>query len=66
MFKEYSEMMEKNLSKLLKQLQITPEKFIDACQFAREENVPCAFLDYVLSSIEYEDFYYLMSDYKVL
>lgn len=58
-------MMEKNLDALLTQLKITPEKFIDACQFAKEEDVPCAFLDYVLSSIEYEDFYYLMLDYKV-
>ena len=33
-------------------------------QFAKEENLPCSFLDYVLSSIEYEDFYNLMIDYK--
>ena len=57
LFKKYSEMMDKELELFLKKENITSEQFIEACQFAREENLPCSFLDYVLSSIEYEDFY---------
>ena len=64
LFKKYSEMMDKELELFLKKENITSEQFIEACQFAREENLPCSFLDYVLSSIEYEDFYNLLLDYK--
>ena len=28
------------------------------------ENLPCSFLDYVLSTLEFEEFYNLMNDYK--
>ena len=64
LFQKYSEMMEKELSSFLQKEKYNSEHFIEACQFARDENVPCSFLDYVLSSIEFEDFYYLMLDYK--
>lgn len=64
MYQKYSEMMDKELDKFLEKEKIAPEEFIEACQFAREENLPCSFLDYVLSSIEFEDFYNLMLDYK--
>ena len=37
---------------------------MQAMQFAKDENLPCSFLDYVLSSVEYENFYNLMMDYK--
>ena len=64
LFKQYSELMDKTLEKFLENGNLDPEVFIQAMQFAREENLPCSFLDYVLSSIEYEDFYNLMMDYK--
>ena len=64
LFKLYSELMDKTLEKFLDMGNLEPEVFIQALQFAREENLPCSFLDYVLSSIEYEDFYNLMMDYK--
>ena len=64
LFKQYSELMDKTLDKFLEMGNLDPEVFIQAMQFAREENLPCSFLDYVLSSIEYEDFYNLMIDYK--
>ena len=64
LFKQYSELMDKTLEKFLEMGNLEPEVFIQAMQFAREENLPCSFLDYVLSSIEYEDFYNLMIDYK--
>ena len=64
LFKQYSELMDKTLEKFLEMGKLDPEVFIQAMQFAREENLPCSFLDYVLSSIEYEDFYHLMIDYK--
>ena len=64
LFKQYSELMDKTLEKFLEIGNLDPEVFIAAMQFAREENLPCSFLDYVLSSIEYEDFYNLMMDYK--
>ena len=64
LFKQYSELMDKTLEKFLEMGNLDPEVFIQAMQFAREENLPCSFLDYVLSSIEYEDFYNLMIDYK--
>jgi len=64
LFKKYSELMDKTLEKFLEMGNLDSEVFIQAMQFAREENLPCSFLDYVLSSIEYEDFYNLMIDYK--
>ena len=64
LFKQYSELMDKTLDKFLEMGNLDPEVFIQAMQFAKEENLPCSFLDYVLSSIEYEDFYNLMMDYK--
>ena len=64
LFKKYSELMDKTLEKFLGMGNLDSEVFIQAMQFAREENLPCSFLDYVLSSIEYEDFYNLMIDYK--
>ena len=64
LFKQYSELMDKTLEKFLEMGNLEPEVFIQAMQFAKEENLPCSFLDYVLSSIEYEDFYNLMIDYK--
>ena len=64
LFKQYSELMDKTLDKFLEMGNLEPEIFIQAMQFAKEENLPCSFLDYVLSSIEYEDFYNLMIDYK--
>ena len=64
LFKKYSELMDKTLEKFLEMGNLEPEVFIEALKFAREENLPCSFLDYVLSSIEYEDFYNLMMDYK--
>ena len=64
LFKQYTELMDKTLEKFLENANLDPEVFIAALQFARDENVPCSFLDYVLSSIEYEDFYNLMLDYK--
>ena len=64
LFKQYSELMDKTLDKFLEMGNLEPEIFIQAMQFAREENLPCSFLDYVLSSIEYGDFYNLMIDYK--
>ena len=64
LFKQYSELMDKTLDKFLEMGNLEPEIFIQAMQFAKDENLPCSFLDYVLSSIEYEDFYNLMMDYK--
>ena len=64
LFKQYSELMDKTLEKFLEMGHLEPDIFIQAMQFARDENLPCSFLDYVLSSIEYEDFYNLMMDYK--
>ena len=64
LFKQYSELMDKTLEKFLEMGNLDPEVFIQAMQFAKDENLPCSFLDYVLSSIEYEDFYNLMIDYK--
>ena len=64
LFKQYSELMDKTLEKFLEMGNLDPEIFIQAMQFAKDENLPCSFLDYVLSSIEYEDFYNLMMDYK--
>ena len=64
LFQKYSELMDKTLNLFLEDEKLSPDKFILACQFAKEENLPCSFLDYVLSSIEYEDFYNLMIDYK--
>ena len=66
LFQKYSELMDKTLNLFLENEKLSPEKFIVACQFAKEENLPCSFLDYVLSSIEYEDFYHLMLDYKLM
>ena len=64
LFKQYTELMDKTLEKFLENANLDPEVFIAALQFAKDENIPCSFLDYVLSSIEYEDFYNLMLDYK--
>ena len=64
LFKQYSELMDKTLEKFLEMGHLDPEIFIQAMQFAKDENLPCSFLDYVLSSIEYENFYNLMMDYK--
>ena len=64
LFKQYSELMDKTLEKFLEMGNLEPDIFIQAMQFAKEENLPCSFLDYVLSSIEYENFYNLMIDYK--
>ena len=63
-FKDYSEMLDKTLQKFLDYGKLDAEVFIAAMQFARQENLPCSFLDYVLSSIDYEDFVSLMADYK--
>lgn len=64
LFQKYSETIEKVLESFLKKENITNDNFYEACQFAKDENLPCNFLDYILSSIEYEDFYFLMIDYK--
>ena len=64
LFKQYSELMDKTLEKFLEMGNLEPEVFIQAMKFAKEENLPCSFLDYVLSSVEYENFYNLMMDYK--
>lgn len=64
LFQKYSAEIEKVLEDFLKKENITNDTFYCACQFAKEENLPCNFLDYILSSLEYEDFYYLMLDYK--
>ena len=64
LFKQYSELMDKTLEKFLEYGHLDQETFIQAMQFAKDENLPCSFLDYVLSSIEYENFYNLMMDYK--
>ena len=64
LFKQFSKLMDKTLEKFLEMGNLDPEIFIQAMQFAKDENLPCSFLDYVLSSIEYEDFYNLMMDYK--
>ena len=64
LFKQYSELMDKTLEKFLEYGNLDAETFIQAMQFARDENLPCSFLDYVLSSVEYENFYNLMMDYK--
>lgn len=63
-FQKYSELIETELNKFLTKENFTQDEFYAACEFARDENLPCNFLDYILSSIEYEDFYYLMMDYK--
>ena len=64
LFKQYSELMDKTLEKFLEIGNLDAETFMKAMEFARDENLPCSFLDYVLSSIEYENFYNLMMDYK--
>ena len=64
LFKQFSKLMDKTLEKFLEMGNLDPEIFIQAIHFAKDENLPCSFLDYVLSSIEYEDFYNLMMDYK--
>ena len=64
LFQQYSKLMDSTLEKFLDNQNLEPELFIQALQFAKEENLPCTFLDYVLSSIEYQDFYNLMIDYK--
>ena len=64
LFKQYSELMDKTLEKFLDYGNLDAETFMQAMQFARDENLPCSFLDYVLSSVEYENFYNLMLYYK--
>ena len=64
LFKQYSELMDKTLEKFLDYGNLDAETFMQAMQFAKDENLPCSFLDYVLSSVEYENFYNLMMDYK--
>jgi len=64
LYQKFSELMDKTLEKFLINLNISPEIFIEACQFAKNENLPCSFLDYVLSTLEFEDFYNLINDYK--
>ena len=64
LFKQYSELMDKTLEKFLDYGNLDAETFMEAMQFARDENLPFSFLDYVLSSVEYENFYNLMIDYK--
>ena len=64
LFKQYSELMDKTLEKFLDYGNLDADTFMEAMQFARDENLPCSFLDYVLSSVEYENFYNLMMDYK--
>ena len=66
LFQKYSELMDKTLNLFLEDEKLSPDKFILACQFAKEENLPCSFLDYVLSSMEYDEFYNLMLDYKLM
>ena len=66
LYQKFSELMDKTLEKFLSNSNISPEIFIDACQFAKNENLPCSFLDYVLSTLESEDFYNLINDYKNL
>ena len=64
LFKKYSALLESTLEKFLSYGKLSPEVFLEAMQFAREENLPCSFLDYVLSASEYSEFCTLMSDYK--
>ena len=64
LFKQYSELMDKTLEKFLDYGNLDAETFMQAMQVAKDENLPCSFLDYVLSSVEYENFYNLMMDYK--
>lgn len=46
---------------------ISPEKLIDSCTRIKEINENSLYcLDYILASIEYDDFFNLMIDYKVL
>ena len=45
LFKNYSEMMDKELEGFLQKENLSTEKFIEACDFAREENLPCSFLN---------------------
>lgn len=66
LFKQYTELMDKTLGGFLENANLEPEVFIEALKFAKEENLPCSFLDYVLSSIEYQDFYNLMVEYQNL
>ena len=66
LYQKFSELMDKTLEKFLTKQNISPEIFIEACKFAKNENLPCSFLDYVLSTLEFEDFYHLINDYKNL
>jgi len=64
LYQKFCELMDKTLEKFLLNFNISAEKFIESCKFAKKENLPCSFLDYVLSTLEFEEFYFLMSDYK--
>jgi hypothetical protein len=45
---------------------ISAEKLLDSCTRIKEINENYLYcLDYILASIEYDDFFNLMSDYKV-
>jgi hypothetical protein len=66
LFKNYANLIENNLQNFLKSTKITGEKLVDACKFVSEnQENPLYSLDYLLASIEYEDFYHLMIDHKV-
>jgi hypothetical protein len=64
LYQKFCELMDKTLEKFLLKLNISAEKFIESCNFAKNENLPCSFLDYVLSTLEFDEFYNLMNDYK--
>jgi hypothetical protein len=64
LYQKFCELMDKTLEKFLLNFNISAENFIESCKFAKKENLPCSFLDYVLSTLEFEEFYFLMSDYK--
>ena len=40
LFQKYSELMDKTLNLFLEDEKLSPDKFILACQFAKEENLP--------------------------
>jgi hypothetical protein len=64
LYQKFCELMDKTLEKFLLNFNISAENFIESCKFAKNENLPCSFLDYVLSTLEFEEFYNLMDDYK--
>lgn len=64
-FKEYISLIERELEDFLKISKLNEEEVFESCLIMKdydENYLVC--LDYILASVEYEDFYNLIIDYK--